>query len=167
VRTWIIVPLLLLAAACSHSSSPTGPTGPSNNNNKNNNPSSTLTATIDGASFVGKTVTATFHDGADFSSLLLNATDAANNLLSFVIGPPLRTAFTPGTYALGANGSNATYNPQGMVGWNGLTGPQTGSVTVTAFSKTDKTASGTFSFVLHNSTSAKTVTNGVFNVTFP
>jgi hypothetical protein len=127
---------------------------------------STLTATIDGVAFVGKTVTATYHEGTDSSSLLVNAVDASNNLLGFDIAPPLKTAFSATTYPLSSNGSNATYNPLGMTGWTGFTGAQTGSVIVTGFSKTSKTATGTFSFVLHNSASAKTITNGTFSVTF-
>jgi hypothetical protein len=162
VRLWIILPALaLVGAACGGSTSATGPSG---------NATSTFTATIDGVAFTGTNVTATYHEGTNSSSLLINALDAAGNLLSFDIAPPLSTAFTTGTYPLASNGSNATYNPFGTVGntgWTGFTGPQSGSVIVTAFSKTSKTASGTFSFVLHNSTSAKTVTNGVFSVTFP
>ena len=170
MRLWIILPIVtLVGASCGGSSSTTNPTGPSSSGSSGTT-TSTLTATIDGVAFRGTNVTANYHEGADSSSLLINALDAAQNLLSFDIAPPLRTAFTTGTYPLGSNGNNATYNPfgtTGNTGWNGLTGPQSGSVIVTAFSKTGKTASGTFSFVLHNSSSAKTVTDGVFDVTFP
>lgn len=133
-------------------------------------PTSSLTATIDGAAFTGTNVTATYHAGADFSTLLVNALDASQNLLSFDIGTARQTAFGTGTFALGSNGSNAVYNPfptAGNTGFNALNGPQTGSVIVTAFSTTSKTASGTFNFVLHNGGASKTVTNGVFSVTFP
>jgi len=163
MRIVILFAVLIIAAGCGQKS----PTTPSNNSNGNNTSGSTLTASIDGVAFVGKTVTATYHEGADASSLLVNAQDAGNNLLSFDIAPPLKTAFTTGTYALGSNGSNATYNPFGMIGWTGLTGPQTGSVVVTSINKTSKTAAGTFSFVLNNSSSKKTITNGVFSVMFP
>jgi len=159
---------IVVSVACG-SSSTTSPTGTSSSATSGTT-TSTFTATIDGVAFVGKTVTATYHEGTDFSTLLINAVDGPGNLLSFYIGTALRTAFTATTYPLGSNGSNATYNPSGTVGntgWNALNGPQTCSVIVTAFSKTSKTASGTFAFVLHNSSSAKTVTNGVFNVTFP
>lgn len=166
MRLWIILTMTLVGTACSSSNSTTGPSSPGPSNTS----TSSLTATIDGGAFVGTNVTATFNAGANFSNLLINAVDAAGNLLSFDIGTPLRTAFTTGTYPLNSNGSNATFNPSGTVGntgFNALTGAQSGSVIVTAFSATTKTASGTFSFVLHNSASAKTVTNGVFSVTFP
>jgi Family of unknown function (DUF6252) len=167
VRRWIVVLIVtLVGASCGGSNSPTAPSSPA----PSGTPTSSLTATIDGVVFVGANVTATYHAGADSSSLLVNAVDAAQNLLSFDIAPPLRIAFTAGTYPLGSNGSNAVYNPfptVGNTGWNATTGPQSGSVIVTAFSTTTKTASGTFSFVLHNGSLAKTVTNGMFNVTFP
>ena len=155
--------LMLVAAGCgSSTTSPSTPGGP-------NSSGSTLTATVDGVAFVGTTVTATYHEGNDSSSFLVNAVDAGGNLLGFDIAPPLKTAFSATTFPLSSNGSNATFNPAGTTGntgWTGFTGPQTGSVIVTSFSKTNKTASGTFSFVLHNSVSAKTVTNGTFSVTF-
>jgi hypothetical protein len=157
--------VMLVGAACSSSNSPTGPGSPGSPGT-----TSTLTATIDGVAFVGTNVTATFNAGTNFSTLLVNALDAGKNLLSFDIGTPLRTAFTADTYLLGSNGSNATYNPfgaTGSTGWTALTGPQSGSVIVMGFSTTTKTASGTFSFLLHNNASAKTVTNGIFSVTFP
>lgn len=171
MRLWIILPIVTFVwAACGGSGSTTAPTNTNTNTGTTNSSASSLTATIDGASFSGTNVTATFHDGADFQTLLVNALDANQNLLSFDIGPALKTAFTTGTYPLGSNGSNAVYNPYpttGNTGFNATNGPQTGSVIVTAFSTTAKTASGTFSFVLHNGGASKTVTNGVFSVTFP
>jgi hypothetical protein len=162
-----VLTLVLLCAGCSKS--PTTPTSTNTTSNPSN-ASSSLTATIDGVPFVGVTVTATYHAGADFQTLLVNAQDASQNLLSFDVGPAPKTAFAAGTYALGANGSNAVYNPfptTANTGFNLTNGPQTGSVVVTAFSAASKTASGTFSFVLHNGAASKTIANGVFSVTFP
>ena len=167
MRLRIILPfVLLIGAACGGSHSTTSPSSTGSPDTS----TSSLTATIDGVAFVGTTITATFHEGADFSTLLVNAQDASQNLLGFDIGTAQRVTFAAGTFPLGSNGSNATYNPYptiGNTGFNAFNGPQTGSVIVTAFSKTSKTASGTFSFVLHNGSAAKTVTNGVFSVTFP
>ena len=80
---------------------------------------------------------------------------------------------TPGTYAVGPTDTNANYVLVGGTGiWSAIPGVNgspskgSGSVVLTAFSKTSKTASGTFSFVLSNGSSTKTVTNGIFNVTF-
>ena len=175
MRLWIILPIVALAASACGSHSPTGPsqTGSSTGSSStggSGTPTSSLTATIDGAAFTGTNVTATYHAGTDISTLLVNALDTGQNLLSFDIGTERRVAFAPGTFTLGSDGSNATYNPfltTGNTGFNALNGPQTGSVIVTAFSATAKTASGTFSFVLHNASASKTVTNGAFSVTFP
>ena len=95
MRLWIILPIVALAAAaCGGSHSPTGPsqTGGSGSGGSGT-PTSSLTATIDGAAFAGTNVTATYHAGADFSTLLVNALDAGQNLLSFDIGTARQVAF--------------------------------------------------------------------------
>jgi hypothetical protein len=80
---------------------------------------------------------------------------------------------TTGTYAVGPTNTNANFVLVGGTGtWSaipGVTGSPvqgSGSVVLTAFSKTSKSASGTFSFVLAGGNSTKTVTNRIFNVTF-
>jgi len=72
------------------------------------------------------------------------------------------------TYSIGSGGNNANYVlPGGSTTWTAVGARGSGSVMITAFSAANKTASGTFNFVLVNGSGGmKTVTNGSFSVTY-
>ena len=162
-RTFLPI-VLLLAVACGGSS-----TEPSNSSGSGSTGStgSTLTATIDGAPWNPTQVTARLSLTTP-GYLQVDTTDPALNLFSFAAGPSTGT-FGTGTYAVGSSPTNASYVlPGGTTIWTAAAARGSGSVTISSYSAANKTARGTFSFVLVNGAGGtKTVTNGNFNVTFP
>ena len=172
MRLPALVPFIVLfAAACgSSSTSPSSSSGGGSSGGGTSTGSSSLTATVDGVAF--KPVTVTARLGANNGYLEVDATDSALTLLSLAAGPVNGTVGV-GTYdvnSLASAGTNGNYVLVGGTGiWTAALGHGSGSVTITSLSIAGKTASGTFSFVMSNSTgtSTKTVTNGTFNVTLP
>jgi uncharacterized protein DUF6252 len=167
---------ILAAAACGGSNSTTSPspsTGGTSGGNSGGN-GSTLSALIDGATWNQPNVTARYST-ANPPYLEVDSVDARNNLFGFVIRRfGTNTGdLTAGTYEIGPTNSNANYVTVGGTptwtaspGVAGIAARGSGSVVLTSFSTTTRTASGTFSFVLVNGSSTKTVTNGAFNVKF-
>lgn len=164
----LFVVTALVAPACGGGSSPTSPGGTSGGTG------STLSALIDGAVWNQPNVTATYHQ-TNNPYLEIDSFDSSSNLFSFAFAKFNENGadLTTGTYAVGPTNTNANYVLVGgtsiwsaIPGVTGVPAQGSGSVVLTAFSKTSKTASGTFSFVLVNASSSKTVTNGMFNVTF-
>ena len=155
-------------------SSPTSPTTTSSTTSGGSG--STLTAVIDGTTWNQPNVTATYHQTKN-PYLEIDSVDGSNNLFSLAFSNFLENGadLTTGTYAVGPTDTTASFVTAGGTPlWSaipGVTGSPlqgSGSVVLAAFSKTSKTASGTFSFVLKtaNGSSTKTVTSGTFNVTF-
>jgi hypothetical protein len=145
-----------LAAGCGGGggSSPTAPTTPS---------TSTVTFRVDGVATTATSVTAAVVNG----TLTIGGTDPSRNM---TIGLAV-TASGAGTYALGplspANAHLYVGNP--VAGWQAGVGLGSGTITVTSLTSTS--ASGTFSFSMiavagTGATGTKSVTEGVFNVTF-
>jgi hypothetical protein len=164
-RVYAFLTLLpaLLAVACggnSASPSPTAPTVP-------NTPSTggTLTFKVDGASAAATSITAAYANGI----LSIGGTDSARSTtLSFALTP---TASGTGPYTLGplsaANAQILIGNP--AAGWQAAVGIGSGTITINSLTPT--AASGTFSFSLvavpgSGATGTKTITEGVFSVTF-
>ncbi|HYM25423.1 MAG TPA: DUF6252 family protein [Vicinamibacterales bacterium] len=163
-----VLPIVLfLTTACGGSSTQPSNSSGSQSGSGSNSGSNTFTATIDGAAWKPATITARLSSTTP-AYLEVDTTDSALDLFGFAAGPFTGT-FGTGTYQIGSGPSNASYVlPGGTTIWSALTGRGSGSITVAAFSAANKTASGTFNFVLVNgSGGTKTVTNGTFSVTFP
>jgi hypothetical protein len=171
---------MLAAAACGGSKSPTSPS-PSPGGGSGSTPGatggngSTLSAIIDGVTWNQPNVVARY-SRTSTRYLEVDSIDAANNLFGFIVGRFGTNLgdLTTGTYAIGPTNSNANFVTVGGTptwtaspGVPGIAAKGSGSIILSSFSATSRTASGTFSFVLVNGSSTKTVTNGVFNVTFP
>lgn len=163
---------VLITAGCGGGSSPTNPN--SSSGSTSGGTGSTLSAVIDGTVWNQPNVTATYHQTGN-PYLEIDSIDSSNNLFSMAFAKFNENGadLTTGTYAVGPTNTNANYVLVGGTGiWSaipGVTGSPvqgSGSVVLTAFSKTSKSASGTFNFVLANGSSTKTVTNGIFSVTF-
>jgi hypothetical protein len=174
MQSRILLAALVLVAACGKSTTSPSPNGGTPGGTSNNGNGSTLSAVIDGATWNKPNVTARYST-ANPPYLEVDSIDSANNLFGFLIRRfGTNTGdLTPGTYEIGPTNSNANFITVGGTptwtaspGVAGIAAKGSGSVVLTAFSKTAKTASGTFSFVLAGTSSTKTVTNGVFNVTF-
>jgi hypothetical protein len=168
----------MLAAACGGSSH--SPSAPSNQGGGGGQSSSggstshgTMSATIDGAPWVAGDVTATL--SKNHGSLIVSAVDAkSTESLAFAAASPTpetnplapgRTLQIPGTTSNAQLGLYQNgFLQQTFVAEPGRGG--SGSITIDAL--TDSSASGTFSFVmkLQSGTTTKTVTNGIFSVTF-
>jgi hypothetical protein len=166
VKRLLVVGAVMGAAACEGNS-----TGPSNSSGTGSSssgsaPTSALSATIDGVEYHPTRVTAQYFDGAQESSLKVGAVDAVSADFTFDLVPGPRQFVTTGTYQVGSSAMSAMYYHPGEAISVAAAGTGSGTVTVTTFSRTTKTASGTFSFVLKGNSGTKTVTNGAFNVTF-
>src|SRR5262245_8077766 len=143
-------------------SSPTSPATPTSPAPSS---ASMLTFKVDGASATATSVTAGFTNGI----LSIGGTDPSRSTtLGFALTP---TAAGTGTYALGplsaANAQISIGNP--AAGWQAAVGIGSGTITVNSLTSTS--ASGTFSFSLaavagSGATGTKSITEGVFNVTF-
>lgn len=120
----------------------------------------TLTATIDGTAFVATTILVGKSQGI-LAVGGVNGTTGAYSDLTVTFPNVVGTYTLPSTPQVGGS---LTIN--GVGAWNADPGGGSGTVTVT--SVTANSAVGTFSFVLGplTGTGNKTVTNGVFNVTF-
>jgi uncharacterized protein DUF6252 len=118
-------------------------------------------------------VTATFsptQNGIGASVLTMTGQDfPLTEILSFTISTVTAgSLLVPGTFTIGTDGINAnlmdangtTYQATGTIG--------SGFVTISTFSTVTRTATGTFNFVMPQSTGTtiKAVTSGSFNVTF-
>lgn len=156
----------LIAIACGGGSSPAAPSP--------GGTGSTLVALIDGVTWNQPNVVARYSQTSN-RYLEVDSLDAANNLFGFAFGKfgTNNGDLTPGTYEIGPTNTNANFiTVGGTPTWSAspsvgpLAGKGSGRVTLTSFSTTAKTASGTFSFVLVNGSATKNVTNGVFNVKF-
>jgi len=166
-----LVTLVIFAVSCGKST--TSPTNGGSPNNSGGN-GSTLSAVIDGATWNQSNVTARYST-ANPPYLEVDSIDPANNLFGLLIRRFGQNTgdLTPGTYEIGPTNSNANFiSVGGSPSWTaspgvaGIPAKGSGSVVLTAFSKTAKTASGTFSFVLSGTSGTKTVTNGTFSVKF-
>lgn len=153
--------MLLPALSTLACGSPTSPT-------ETNPPSAggaPLTFKVDGASVTATSSTAAYANGI----LSIGGTDSARSTtLGFALAP---TATGTGVYTLGptsaANVQIYIGNP--AAGWQAGVGIGSGTITVNSLTSTG--ASGTFSFSLvavpgSGATGTKTITEGVFNVTF-
>jgi len=172
----LIAASVLAAAACAGSNSPTNPSPPTGGTSggTSGGNGSTLSALIDGVTWNQPNVVARY-SLTNNKYLEVDSIDAGNNLFGFAFGRfgTNNGDLTPGTYEIGATNTNANFvTVGGTPTWSATPGVGTvagrgsGRVTLTSFSATAKTASGTFSFVLVNGGSTKNVTNGVFNVKF-
>lgn len=169
----LAVVFTLAAAACGGSKSTTSPSpssgGTSGGSSGGNG--STLSAVIDGATWNQPNVTARY-SVSNYKYLEVDSVDASFNLFGFAFGKFGDTGdLTTGTYEIGPTNTNANFvTVGGTPTWTAspgvatLPGKGSGRVVLTSFSATAKTASGTFSFVLVNGSSMKSVTNGTFNV---
>jgi Family of unknown function (DUF6252) len=167
MRATVLVGLsALLTHACGGGgTSPTSPTSGSTTTNPAPNPSVTLTFKVDGASVTATSVTATNANGI----LTIGGTDSSRSTtLSFALTP---TSAGVGTYTLGplsaANAQVLIGSP--AAGWQAAVGIGSGTITINSLTSTS--ASGTFSFSLvavagSSATGTKSITEGVFNVTF-
>jgi len=154
---------------------PEGPTAiPPGSGNGSTTTQGTMTATIGNFPWTANArVTATYapaQNGLGMSVLTIAGQDLPlTEILSFSVGSLTQgSILTPGTYQVSTTGTNAnmtdangiTYQASGLVG--------TGSVTITTFSLTTRTATGGFNFVMMQPGAAitKAVVNGSFSVTF-
>ena len=168
---WIAV--MVATAACGSSSSPSDANGDGSGKGSGacsgnpSTPNSTLTATIDGVPWRPTSVVARRSASQTEPYLQVDTTDADCNLFGFVAAP-FTGALTVGTYHIGSSASNANFvTVGGTPTWTAAASRGSGTINVTNFSLTNKTAAGTFNFVLVGPSSSKTVTAGTFSVTFP
>jgi hypothetical protein len=165
----LLFAMVLASVACSSSTGPSDTGGNGNGACSGNasTPNSTLTATIDGVPWRPVSVVGRRGSPNGDAYLQVDSVDANCNLLGFAAAP-LNGPLTVGTIQIGASASNASYvTVGGTPTWTAALSRGSGTINVTNFSLTNKTAAGTFNFVLVGPSSSKTVTNGVFSVTFP
>ena len=166
--------LLIATLGCGLPAGPTSGSSGSSGNPSNNNTQGTMAATIGNFPWTANgRVTATYspsQNGVGTSILTLTGQDfPLTELLSFtvssvtagsVLGPGTFNVATPGNNANLMDGNGATYQASGLVG--------SGTVTINSFSVTTRTATGSFNFVVMQSTglTTKALVNGSFSVTF-
>jgi hypothetical protein len=162
---------VFIATACGGEKGPAAPSSPPG---APSGTGSTLSALIDGVVWNQPNVIARYSQ-TNNRYLEVDSIDTGNNLFGFAFGKfgTNNGDLTPGTYEIGPTNTNANFVTAGGTAiWSAtpaagpIAGKGSGRVVLTSFSTTAKTASGTFSFVLVNANSTKTVTNGVFNVRF-
>jgi hypothetical protein len=157
---------------------PAGPSGTGSSSgssgNGSGNSQGTMSATIANIPWTANgRVTATYspaQNGVGSSVLNLTGVDLPlTQTFGFAISSVLAgSALTPGTYQVGTPGTNATltdgigttYQATGSVG--------SGTVTLVTFSTTNRTATGSFSFIVVQTggIATRAVANGSFSVTF-
>jgi uncharacterized protein DUF6252 len=171
-----LVALLATSIGCNLPAGPTTPTGvPAGSTGGGaSNSQGTMTAFIANFPWTANgRVTATFsptQNGIGASVFTVTGQDfPLTEMLSFTVSTVTAgSVLLPGTFTIGTDGINAnlmdangtTYQATGTIG--------SGSVTISTFSTVTRTASGTFTFVMPQSTGTtiKAVTTGNFNVTF-
>lgn len=174
-RVFLPVFIAVLSTSCGSGSSPSSPSTQTPSSGSSGG-GGTLTALTDGTVWNQPNVTATYHQTKN-PYLEIDSVDGSDNLFSVAFSRFLENGadLTPGTYGVGPTDTTASFVlVGGATRWSAIPGANgspvqgSGSVVLTAFSKTSKTASGTFSFVLttSNGSSTKTVTNGTFSVAF-
>ena len=169
----LLVAIIVATAACSSATTPSNAGGNHSGSGSGacsgnpSTPNSTLTATIDGVPWRPVSVVARRGASQTEPYLQVDTTDADCNLFGFVAAP-FSGALTVGTYQIGSSASNANFvTVGGTPTWTAAASRGSGTINVTNFSLTSKTGAGTFTFVLTGPSSSKTVTTGVFSVTFP
>ncbi len=151
--------LLALTAACGSSDKVSGPSSATCNVKLAHG---SISAKIDGATWCANLgLNASYHGNI----LAIGATDNTGQTLG--IGVAVLNG--PGTYAIGPlSATNATLYSTGGGGWSATLAQGSGSVTINSISSSG--ASGTFTFTLTpgngSTVGNRTITNGVFNVTF-
>jgi hypothetical protein len=146
--------LLVAAAACGGDS--TGPNGQTNGD---------MTAKIDGSAWSSVATFATRSPTGSGTIVAVSGSDAHSSAISFGF-----TDAGVGTYTIGAtNGTNANVFTSAGAGWSASAIAGSGAIVVTALDASH--IAGTFSFVGEavapaGATGTKTVSQGVFNVTF-
>jgi hypothetical protein len=163
----IAAPLLLTAAACGSSTTPsTGGSGVVSGCS-GAHASGSMTAQINGTAWTAVCISASSFTG---NVLSLGGSDNATNATVAQIIAMATTATGPGTFPIGplpiTNGANGLLTINAQI-WSASATQGSGTITITTLNSTG--TSGTFSFNLvavPPATGTKTITNGTFNITF-
>ena len=174
MRSYLRLGLIVLLAASAGCDLPPGPTGTGGSTNNGQGTQGTMNATIANVPWTANgRVTATYataQNGVGASVLNLSGQDAPlTRTITIAIGSlNLGTALSPGTFQVGTTATNATltdgqgntFQASGPVGF--------GTVTLTTFNTTTRTATGSFNFVViqTGASAQRAITNGSFSVNF-
>ncbi len=147
-RLTLALVLALASAACGSSSDSTGP------NTNTVLPNGSMSAKIDGVQW---TANATVRASSQNGIIGVAGTDASFQTLTFALA-----ASGPGTYNIGVvNAANAEFVSAANA-WSAAGNIGGGTITITSLTAT--AVAGTFTFTLMKGGTAKSVTDGKFNI---